>query len=157
MSYRSSSHIRVTAPAALTAGPGLPTSPPPLRAREIPSVRQVRIKNRFEIGFDSEQSAGYRNLAVNLRVVTGETKALGLETHVCEVQLLLVQMAAIKVRSVELPCLHHLELLSLLQSGLNLGGFSQRLVQVMARVLVLAPWCGALFAPSLRPLVVAAG
>jgi hypothetical protein len=57
----------------------------------------VRVKNRFHPAFDSEQSAGYRNLALNLRVVTKETLALGIETHVCEVQLLLVQMAAIKV------------------------------------------------------------
>jgi hypothetical protein len=57
----------------------------------------VRIKNRFDPVFNSEQSAGYRNLAINLRVVTKETLALGIETHVCEVQLLLVQMAAIKV------------------------------------------------------------
>jgi hypothetical protein len=58
---------------------------------------QVRIKNRFDPAFDAERSAGYRSLAVNLRVVTERTMALGVETHVCEVQLLLVQMAAIKV------------------------------------------------------------
>ena len=58
---------------------------------------QVRIKNRFDPSYDSELSAGYRSLAVNLRVVTDETKALGVETHVCEVQLLLIQMATVKV------------------------------------------------------------
>ena len=63
-----------------------------------PDVVLTRVKNRYDLSFDAAASAGYRNLAVNLRVVTEETKALGLETHVCEVQLLLVHMAAIKVR-----------------------------------------------------------
>ena len=58
---------------------------------------QVRVKNRYDPTYNAEQSAGYRNLAVNLRVVTDETIALGAETHVCEVQLLLIQMATIKV------------------------------------------------------------
>ncbi len=36
-------------------------------------------------------------MAINLRLDTAETRALGVEIHVCEVQLLLVHMAAIKV------------------------------------------------------------
>ena len=66
---------------------------------------QVRVKNRFDPNYDSELSAGYRSLAINLCVITDETKALGVETHVCEVQLLLIQMAAVKVR--QQPALHH--------------------------------------------------
>ena len=62
-----------------------------------PDVRLARIKNRFDPDFDSAESAGYRNLAVNLRLDTAETRALGVEIHVCEVQLLLLHMAAIKV------------------------------------------------------------
>jgi hypothetical protein len=60
-------------------------------------VELSRIKNRFDPGLNSAASAGYRNLAVNLRIVTAETRALGIEMHVCEVQLLLLPMAAIKV------------------------------------------------------------
>jgi hypothetical protein len=60
-------------------------------------VTILRIKNRFDPSFDAGKSAGYRNLALNLRVVTKETMALGTETHTCEVQLLLLQMATIKV------------------------------------------------------------
>ena len=56
-----------------------------------------RIKNRFDPGLSSAVSAGYRNLAVNLRIVTSETRSLGTEMHVCEVQLLLLPMAVIKV------------------------------------------------------------
>ncbi len=54
-----------------------------------------RIKNRFDLGVQSE--AGYRNVAVNLRLDTSETQSLAVETHVCEVQLLLLRIAAIKV------------------------------------------------------------
>jgi hypothetical protein len=57
----------------------------------------LRIKNRFDPGLSSSSSAGYRNLALNLRIVTAETQALGIEMHICEVQLLLLSMAAIKV------------------------------------------------------------
>jgi hypothetical protein len=56
-----------------------------------------RIKNRFDPALSSAVSAGYRNLAVNLRIVTSETRSLGTEMHVCEVQLLLLPMAVIKV------------------------------------------------------------
>jgi hypothetical protein len=59
-----------------------------------------RIKNRFDPTFDAKQSAGYRNLALNLRILTKETLALGVESHICEVQLQLVQIAAIKVSTV---------------------------------------------------------
>jgi hypothetical protein len=62
-----------------------------------PDIALVRIKNRFDPALDSVSSAGYRNLAVNLRVDTPETRALGIETHICEVQLLLLHMAVIKV------------------------------------------------------------
>jgi hypothetical protein len=34
---------------------------------------------------------------VNLRVVTAETRRLGVETHVCEVQLILRPIAELKV------------------------------------------------------------
>ncbi len=57
-----------------------------------------RIKNRFDPNLDSDVLAGYRNLAVNLRIVTPDTLLLGVDMHICEVQLLLLSMAAIKVR-----------------------------------------------------------
>jgi hypothetical protein len=63
-----------------------------------PDVMISRIKNRFEPNLDSDASAGYRNLAVNLRIVTNDARLLGVEMHICEVQLLLLHMAAIKVR-----------------------------------------------------------
>jgi hypothetical protein len=63
-----------------------------------PDVVICRIKNRFDRGLHSENSAGYCNLAVNLRLDTVETQAMAVETHVCEVQLLVLRMAAIKVK-----------------------------------------------------------
>ena len=65
-----------------------------------PDVLLVRVKNRFTgaaAAGGPMSSAGYRNLAVNLRVDNAEARALGAETHVCEVQLLLINIAAIKV------------------------------------------------------------
>ena len=62
-------------------------------------VAVARVKNRLDPDLDAAATAGYRNLAVNLRLVTPEARALGVETHVCEVQLLLVSMAAIKVKA----------------------------------------------------------
>ena len=60
-------------------------------------VQVVRIKNRLDPAYDSGRSAGYRDVALNLRVVTAEAMALGVDLHVCEVQLLLRPFAALKV------------------------------------------------------------
>ncbi len=57
----------------------------------------ARVKNRLCPAVDSAATAGYRNVAVNLRFVTPETLSLGLDSHVCEIQLILLQMALIKV------------------------------------------------------------
>jgi hypothetical protein len=59
----------------------------------------MRIKNRLDPDYDSARSAGYRDVGVNLRVVTPETRALGVDAHVCELQLLLRRFAELKVRS----------------------------------------------------------
>jgi hypothetical protein len=72
-----------------------------------PDVVICRLKNRFDPGLRSEESAGYRNLAVNLRLDTAETRAVAVETHVCEVQLLLLRIAAIKVTTEHLQNMKH--------------------------------------------------
>ncbi len=51
-------------------------------------IRVMRVKNRMDTSYDSSCSAGYRDVALNLRIVNNETKDLGVETHVCEVQLI---------------------------------------------------------------------
>ena len=62
-----------------------------------PDVELVRLKNRMDPAYDGLQSLGYRNVAINLRLVTPQTMALGIDTHICELQLLLQAMAEIKV------------------------------------------------------------
>ena len=52
-------------------------------------VKILRIKNRFGPAYNSADSAGYRDVAMNIHVITPESRALGLNTHVCELQLLL--------------------------------------------------------------------
>mmetsp|Transcript_74915 Transcript_74915/g.200976 ORF Transcript_74915/g.200976 Transcript_74915/m.200976 type:complete len:564 (-) Transcript_74915:54-1745(-) len=58
-----------------------------------PDVTLLRIKNRLDPAFNASDSAGYRSVAVNLRLSTPETVALGVDLHVCEVQLILQSMA----------------------------------------------------------------
>jgi hypothetical protein len=49
-------------------------------------------------GSSAEETAGYRDVGLNLRVVTAEAALLGVDGHVCEVQLLLLPFAKIKVQ-----------------------------------------------------------
>jgi len=57
----------------------------------------VRIKNRLHDDYQaSNLTAGYRDVAVNVLVVTPDTLRLGLAGHVCEVQLILRQIHLIK-------------------------------------------------------------
>mmetsp|Transcript_5673 Transcript_5673/g.18249 ORF Transcript_5673/g.18249 Transcript_5673/m.18249 type:complete len:132 (-) Transcript_5673:251-646(-) len=61
-----------------------------------PEAVLVRAKNRLDPGQDSAASCGFRNLSLNLRVDCAESRRLGAETHVCEVQLIMTAMAHIK-------------------------------------------------------------
>ncbi len=60
-------------------------------------VKILRIKNKMDPAYNSAQSAGYRDVALNIRIVTPEAQALGVNAHVCELQLLLRQYAELKV------------------------------------------------------------
>jgi hypothetical protein len=62
-----------------------------------PAVRLLRVNNRLHGGYDAALTAGYRDLSLNLRVETAETRRLLVHAHVCEVQLVLVRFARIKV------------------------------------------------------------
>jgi hypothetical protein len=61
-------------------------------------VKILRIKNRLDPAYNSAQSAGYRDVAMNIRIATPEAQALEANAHVCELQLVLRQYAEIKVR-----------------------------------------------------------
>ena len=62
-----------------------------------PEARVVRVKNRFDPSYDGNETAGYRSVSLNLKLVTSATIDLGVDLHVCELQLLHVLFAEIKV------------------------------------------------------------
>ena len=62
-------------------------------------VEVIRIKNRLDPAHNAARSAGYRDVALNLRVMCAAARRLGVDTHVCEVQLLLRKFADLKVAS----------------------------------------------------------
>ncbi|EKX30866.1 hypothetical protein GUITHDRAFT_122928 [Guillardia theta CCMP2712] len=53
-----------------------------------PEIVVMRIKNRLDPSFDARTTGGYRDVLLNLRVVTERTRELGVAGHVCELQLL---------------------------------------------------------------------
>eukprot|EP00929_Paragymnodinium_shiwhaense_P063835 TRINITY_DN31940_c0_g1_i3.p1 TRINITY_DN31940_c0_g1~~TRINITY_DN31940_c0_g1_i3.p1 ORF type:complete len:524 (+),score=66.20 TRINITY_DN31940_c0_g1_i3:618-2189(+) len=57
------------------------------RIRSDESAKILRIKNRFDIKFDSKTSGGYRNLSLNLIIVDPETHEACADRHICEVQI----------------------------------------------------------------------
>ena len=71
-----------------------------LRAiREDDSVAVVRVKNRLSPAYDATTSCGYRDVNLNLCIDTPATRRLGVQTHICELQLCLKDFALIKVRA----------------------------------------------------------
>eukprot|EP00929_Paragymnodinium_shiwhaense_P028280 TRINITY_DN16428_c0_g2_i1.p1 TRINITY_DN16428_c0_g2~~TRINITY_DN16428_c0_g2_i1.p1 ORF type:complete len:621 (+),score=52.59 TRINITY_DN16428_c0_g2_i1:59-1921(+) len=56
----------------------------------------LRIKNRFDPRFDARLSGGYRNLALNLITVDAKTVAACAERHICELQIGLREINAMK-------------------------------------------------------------
>ena len=61
-----------------------------------PDVRVVRVKNRYQTGYNSTLSGGYRDVLLNLQLHSPEAVLLGVEAHVCELQLMLSEFAALK-------------------------------------------------------------
>mmetsp|Transcript_40681 Transcript_40681/g.79649 ORF Transcript_40681/g.79649 Transcript_40681/m.79649 type:complete len:944 (-) Transcript_40681:97-2928(-) len=64
-----------------------------------PDIVVVRMKNRLARDYDSSLTAGFRNVSVNIRIVSETTTYFGVDTHVCEVQLLLLSYAQAKVHA----------------------------------------------------------
>jgi len=58
-----------------------------------PEVVVVRVKNRYTRDYDGKETAGYRDVSLNLRIDNEVTRGLGVETHVCELKLLLTSYA----------------------------------------------------------------
>eukprot|EP00912_Choanoflagellata_sp_UC4_P001988 UC4_evm2s1277 len=55
--------------------------------RDDPTLIILQIKNRFHDDYDSKDSAGYRNICLSLALVNDVTMSLGVDIHVCELQL----------------------------------------------------------------------
>jgi len=61
-----------------------------------PHVVIERIKNRLDPNYDPTITGGYRDCALNVRIVTDETRRCRTDLHVCEVQLVLKRFAELK-------------------------------------------------------------
>jgi hypothetical protein len=57
----------------------------------------IRVKNRLDLSYDPSISAGYRDVALNVQIANKDSIELGIETHICELQLLLRPFAELKV------------------------------------------------------------
>jgi hypothetical protein len=66
-------------------------------------VQVVRVKNRLDAEYNAQQSGGYRDVSLNIRIVNERAKQLGLSGHVGEVQLLLKSVAELKVLTLFRP------------------------------------------------------
>jgi len=60
------------------------------------NVRVERVKNRMSSDYDKSLTGGYRDVCLNLRIVSKDAQSLGAEQAVCEVQLLLESFARLK-------------------------------------------------------------
>jgi len=60
------------------------------------NVRVERLKNRLSPKYSADETAGYRDVCINLRVVNKQAQMLGAELHCCEVQLILKEFADLK-------------------------------------------------------------
>eukprot|EP00285_Hemiselmis_virescens_P012073 CAMPEP_0173405642 /NCGR_PEP_ID=MMETSP1356-20130122/62338_1 /TAXON_ID=77927 ORGANISM="Hemiselmis virescens, Strain PCC157" /NCGR_SAMPLE_ID=MMETSP1356 /ASSEMBLY_ACC=CAM_ASM_000847 /LENGTH=92 /DNA_ID=CAMNT_0014366471 /DNA_START=44 /DNA_END=322 /DNA_ORIENTATION=+ len=61
-----------------------------------PNVRVERLKNRLSAQYNADETAGYRDVCVNLRVVNKQALTLGAEMHTGEVALILKDFADLK-------------------------------------------------------------
>ena len=64
--------------------------------RADPELIVVGKKNTLSLAHDSRTSAGYRNVALSILIIDPFTTSLGLETHVCELQLGLKDIEALR-------------------------------------------------------------
>jgi len=57
------------------------------RIRADDRIAILNIKNRFDLDFNSAESAGYRNMSLSFIIVDDSTMHLGVDAHICELQL----------------------------------------------------------------------
>eukprot|EP00960_Hanusia_phi_P028102 747212-Hanusia_phi.AAC.1 len=56
---------------------------------EDPHIHIVRVKNRFDESYPSNESGGYRDICLNIRISTQYTRKFFIDRHLCELQLVL--------------------------------------------------------------------
>jgi len=61
-------------------------------------VKIVRVKNRMSKSYNANESLGYRDVAVNFRIESPESLALGTENHVMELQLQLLSFGQLRTQ-----------------------------------------------------------
>ena len=74
------------------------------------AVQVLRVHNKLRPTYNAATTAGYRDVLVNLLLTTEGTKRLGVENHVCEVQLVLIDFAKTKVKMSSPAYTNYLEL-----------------------------------------------
>ena len=52
-------------------------------------IEVVRVKNRMTREYDVRMTGSYRDININMRIVTPLSKYLGVSGHVCELELIL--------------------------------------------------------------------
>ena len=52
-------------------------------------IEVVRVKNRMTCEYDVRMTGSYRDININMRIVTPLSKYLGVSGHVCELELIL--------------------------------------------------------------------
>ena len=50
--------------------------------------KHAQVKNSMDPSFDSERTAGYRDVVINLNLKCATAVSLGIDLHVCEVVIL---------------------------------------------------------------------
>eukprot|EP00929_Paragymnodinium_shiwhaense_P001980 TRINITY_DN10217_c0_g2_i1.p1 TRINITY_DN10217_c0_g2~~TRINITY_DN10217_c0_g2_i1.p1 ORF type:complete len:667 (+),score=76.57 TRINITY_DN10217_c0_g2_i1:157-2157(+) len=66
------------------------------RIRDDDTAKILRIKNRFDLAYDSNLSAGFRSLTLNFIIIDQRTRSISTDRHICELQLGLETMHDLK-------------------------------------------------------------
>jgi hypothetical protein len=60
-------------------------------------VHVLRVKNGLDIKHSSSILAGYKDVEMNLQIVSAKTRIAGIDSHVCEIQQIYIPVAELKI------------------------------------------------------------
>jgi hypothetical protein len=63
-----------------------------------PEAQLLRVVNKLRPGYRAN-AGGFRSVLVNIKLATQHARMLGLDRHVCELQLILIDFARMKVHT----------------------------------------------------------